>query len=259
MKKQQISFKSDNLNLYGEIHFPETIDKSKPVLCLCHGIPAVTYNPEEQGYAVLAEKFCSNGFITFIFNFRGAGPSQGNLDLLGWTHDLQAAIDLLYSLDEVNKSKLVLIGSSGGAAVSVFIAARDSRVSSVVTLACPANFDFLSQNQAEQLIAHFRSIGAIRDKNFPPSINRWLESFNTVSPLRDIPKISPRPLLLIHGDKDDIVPVEHAYQLYKQAKEPKELIIIPGAGHRLRLEEKAVGTVLDWLKSKQILVIWGSF
>ena len=245
-----MSFKSDNLNLYGEIYFPETVDQSRPVLCLCHGIPAVTYNPEERGYAILAEKFCTSGFVTFIFNFRGAGPSQGNLDLLGWTHDLQAAIDFIYSLGEMKKSKLAVIGSSGGAAVSVYVAAHDSRISSVVTLACPANFDFISQNQAEKLIAHFRSIGVIKDKNFPPSINSWLESFNTVSPIRYIPKISPRPLLLIHGDKDDTVPVEHAYQLYKQAKEPKELVIIPGAGHRLRLEEKAVDTALDWLKSK---------
>jgi dipeptidyl aminopeptidase/acylaminoacyl peptidase len=248
MNKKEVTFKSDNLNLYGEIYFPDRIDPARPALCLCHGIPAVPYNPAERGYAVLAEKFCANGFITFIFNFRGSGQSQGNLDLLGWTRDLKAAINFLYSLDEVKKHKIALVGSSGGAAVSVYVAAHDARISSVVTLACPANFDDLMQkSRAEAIISHFRNIGVIRDKDFPPSIESWLEGFNTVSPVRYIHQISPRPLLLIHGDKDDTVPVAHAHQLYQQAGEPRELVIIPGASHRLRLEARAVDAALNWL------------
>lgn len=248
MNKKEVLFKSDNLTLYGEIYFPDKIDPARPALCLCHGIPAVPYNPGERGYAVLAEKFCTSGFVTFIFNFRGSGQSQGNLDLMGWTHDLQAAIDFLYSLDEVKKGKIALVGSSGGAAVSVYVAAHDNRISSVVTLACPANFDRLVQkSQAESIISHFRNIGVIRDEGFPRSVESWLEGFNTVSPVRHIHKISPRPLLLIHGDKDDTVPVVHAHQLYEQAGEPKELVIIPGAGHRLRLEARAVDAALNWL------------
>jgi fermentation-respiration switch protein FrsA (DUF1100 family) len=49
------------------------------------------------------------------------------------------------------------------------------------------------------------------------------------------------------------VPVEHAYRLYEKAGEPKELVIIPDAGHRLRLEEKAITTALDWLKAKSTI------
>ena len=54
--------------------------------------------------------------------------------------------------------------------------------------------------------------------------------------------------MLIHGDRDDLVPVEQAKELYRLAKEPKELIIIPGAGHRLRIEDRAVSAALNWLK-----------
>jgi dipeptidyl aminopeptidase/acylaminoacyl peptidase len=247
MRKKDVSFISDNLNLYGELYSPDITDPAKPALCLCHGIPAVSYNPAERGYALLAEKFCANGFITFIFNFRGAGLSQGNLDLLGWTHDLKAAVNYLYSLDEVKRSQLTLIGFSGGAAVSVYVAAHDTRIASVVTLACPATFDFLPGNKADAIIAHFRTIGVIRDKDFPASVGKWLEGFNTVSPLRYVDQISPRPVLIIHGDKDDTVPVGHAHNLYQKAGEPRELIIIPNAGHRLRLEEKAVDAILNWL------------
>ncbi len=48
-----------------------------------------------------------------IFNFRGTGASGGNLDILGWARDLIAAIDYLWSLSEVDKSHLSLLGFSG--------------------------------------------------------------------------------------------------------------------------------------------------
>lgn len=171
--------------------------------------------------------------------------------MLGWTRDLKAAIDYLVSLEKVDKSRLCLLGSSGGAAVSVYVAANDPRISSLVTFACPAEFSFLTDKQrAMATIDHFRSIGVIRDTDFPHSMDEWLEGFSAVSPLRWIDRISPHPLLLIHGDKDDLVPVEHAYKLYERAGEPKELVIIPDVGHRLRLEEKAMTTALNWLKAR---------
>jgi fermentation-respiration switch protein FrsA (DUF1100 family) len=250
--KRNFTLKVDNLNLPGEVYFPVTTKRPCPALCLCHGIPSgQPSSSDDTGYPGLAEKFCAAGFIALIFNFRGAGEAQGNLDMLGWTRDLKAAIDYLSSMDEVDKSRLCLLGSSAGAAVSVYVAANDPRVSSLVTLACPAEFGFLADKQrAEATIDHFRSIGVIRYADFPPSSDDWLAGFGMVSPLKWIDKISPCPLLLIHGDKDDLVPVEHARKLFEKAGEPKELIIIPGAGHRLRLEHEAVNTALDWLTAK---------
>jgi dipeptidyl aminopeptidase/acylaminoacyl peptidase len=250
--KRDFTLTVDNLQLPGEVYLPETTKRPCPALCLCHGIPSgQPSSSDDKGYPGLAERFCAAGFITLIFNFRGAGPAQGNLDMMGWTRDLKAAIDYLASIEEVDKSRLGLLGSSAGAAVSVYVAANDPRVSSLVTLACPAEFGFLTDKQrAKATIDHFRSIGVIRDADFPPSLDEWLEGFNAVSPLHWIGRISPRPLLLIHGDKDNLVPVEHAYKLYEKAGEPKELAVIPDAGHRLRLEEKAITAALDWLKIK---------
>jgi fermentation-respiration switch protein FrsA (DUF1100 family) len=249
--KRDFTLTVDNLSLPGEVYIPETSKRPCPALCLCHGIPSGQPVPSgDRGYPELAERFCAAGFVTLIFNFRGAGLAQGNLDMMGWTRDLEAAIDYLASMAKVDKSRLCLLGSSAGAAVSVYVAANDPRVSSLVTLACPAEFTFLTDKQrARATIDHFRSIGVIRDKDFPPSVDEWLDGFNIISPLRWIGRISPRPLLLIHGDKDDLVPVEHAHRLYEKASEPKELLIIPDAGHRLRLEEKAITTALDWLIS----------
>ncbi|MGA7677918.1 MAG: alpha/beta fold hydrolase [Dehalococcoidia bacterium] len=253
--KRDFTLTIDNLRLPGEVYLPETSKRPCPALCLCHGIPSGQPGSSgDRGYPGLAERFCAAGFVTLIFNFRGAGQAQGNLDMLGWTRDLKAAIDYLISLDEVDKSCLCLLGSSAGAAVSVYVAANDPRVSSLVTFACPAEFSFLTDKQrAKATIDHFRSIGVIRDKDFPPSADEWLDGFNAVSSLHWIDRISPRPLLLIHGDKDDLVPVEHAHKLYEKAGGPKKLVIIPGAGHRLRLEEKAITTALDWLKAKSTM------
>lgn len=253
MKIDSVLLIVDNLKLVGEVYFPEVGAKPCPALCLCHGIPAVPQPPPDRGYALLAERFCAAGFVTLIFNFRGTGQSEGNLDMRGWTRDLETAIDFLSSLDEVNKSSLCLVGSSGGAAVSVYVAANDPRISCVATLACPADFVALqAKQQGLSLIDQFRSIGAIRNADFPPSVDEWLEGFNAISPIRWVDKISPRPLLLIHGDKDEVVAIEHASRLYEQAGEPKELVIIPGAEHRLRLEEKAITTALNWLKARFI-------
>ena len=250
MEVKNICLKVDELKLVGELYIPSK-NKPYPALCICHGIPAVPYNPGDRGYVSLSQRFCAAGFLTLIFNFQGTGKSQGNLDMLGWSRDLQAALDFLYSFEGIDKTHLCLLGSSGGAAVSVYTTAHDSRVSALATCACPADFGFLgSKEQAISNIQHFRDIGVIRDEDFPPSAEEWLKGFETISPIRWIDKVSPRPLLLVHGDADEVVPVEHAHMLFQEAKEPKELAIIPGAQHRLRLEETAMTTVLEWLKAR---------
>jgi alpha/beta superfamily hydrolase len=248
MDVKEIRLKADGLELVGELHVPSR-DKVHPALCICHGIPAAPPDPTDKGYTVLAQRFCHAGFTTLIFNFRGTGKSEGNLDTLGWSRDLQAALDFLYNLKEVDKTRFCLLGFSGGAAVCVYTAAHDLRVSSVVTCACPADFRSLSQRETPlDSIQRFRQIGAIRDKAFPPSIEEWERGFEIISPINWIDKISPRPLLLVHGDADELIPLRHAHKLYQKAKEPKELKIIPGAKHKMRLEKAAMDFVLDWLK-----------
>lgn len=250
MQVRSICLISDGLDLAGEIYIPPG-NKPYPALCICHGIPATPYDPSDKGYAVLAERFCRAGFVALIFNFRGAGKSQGNLDLLGWSRDLEVAVDFLYDLEETDKTGLCLLGFSGGAAVSVYATAHDQRISSLTACACPADFSSLADKEkASAAIQHFRDIGVIRDDGFPASTETWLNDFETISPIHWIDKVSPRPLLLVHGDADEVVPLEHAYRLYQKASEPKELLVIAGARHRLRLEEKAMAAVLDWLRAR---------
>ncbi len=154
-------------------------------------------------------------------------------------------------MSEVDGSHLSLLGFSGGAPVSVYVATQDSRVSSVVTCACPAQFTFFTKLDAPQsVIDHFRSIGAIRDKGFPHSTEEWLSGFRLVSPIKYVAGIAPRPLLLVHGSQDETVEVSDARKLYDRAGEPKQISIVEGAGHRLRQDDEAMAIVIDWLKSQ---------
>jgi len=250
MLNRIVNLEVDDLNIAGQLYLPDG-NRPFPSVCLCHGIPTGKPDPDDRGYSPLAERLCHQGFATFFFNFRGDGPSSGNFDILGWTRDLKAAIDYLCALPEVDKSHLSLLGFSAGAAVSVYVAAQDGRVSSIATCACPAEFTFFHEADAPpSIIEHFRRIGIIRDKAFPHSTEEWVDGFRQVSPIKHVAEIAPRPLLLAHGSKNELVAVSHARRLYDKAGEPKQLIIVDGAEHGLRQNDTAMNVVIDWLKSR---------
>lgn len=248
-----VTLEIDGLKLDGQLYLPDKGNAARyPTICVCHGIPSGNPpDPNDGGYPQLADGFSRHGFAVFIFNFRGTGYSQGNLDITGWGRDLTGVIDYLYPQPEVDQVHLSLLGFSGGAAVSINTAAQDKRVSAVVACASPAEFTFLGQSGSpSSLVDHFRSIGVIRDDDFPPSAEQWLNDFRQNSPIRYISGIAPRPLLLIQGNDDEVVEVSHAYRLYGRAGEPKDLVIIEGAGHRLRTNEMAMALAIDWLKTQ---------
>ena len=247
----RVTLTVDKIPIVGQLFLPER-KGPYPVVCICHGIPAGT--PEEEdngGYPELAERMCREGFAVFIFNFRGTGESGGNFDLAGWARDLEASIDYLWELSELDRAHLSLLGFSGGAAIAIYVAANDERVSCVAACACPAEFIFLGGvDEPQKVVDYFRGIGIIRDEGFPASVERWLNGFNEIRPIDCVAGIAPRPMLLVHGNKDETVDVGHARGLYEKAGEPKKLVIIDGAGHRLRQDERAMKQVIGWLKNR---------
>lgn len=241
----------DGIRLVGQLYLPSEGKKPPyPTVCICHGIPARLPDPGDRGYPLLAERICGQGFAVFLFSFRGSGASGGNFDILGWTRDLRAVINYLWALPEADRTHLSLLGFSGGAAVSIYVASQDERPSSVIACACPAEFNFFTDtDDPRSIVEHFRSIGTIREKDFPRSVEEWRSGFTLVSPINYVAGITPRPLLLVHGSQDEVVSVTHAHRLYDRAGEPKQLIIIDGAEHRLRRNDRAMTAVIDWLKS----------
>ena len=255
MLNTEVTLEVEGLKISGQLYLPGRGDHPPyPTVCVCHGIPAKRPDPNnDRGYHLLAERICREGLAVLTFNFRGAGTSEGNLDLSGWIRDLKAGIDYLWALPEVDRTHLSLLGFSAGAAVSICVAAQDNRVSSVASCACPAEFTSLIEaDDLQSVINHFRDIGAIRDKDFPPSVEDWVGGFKLVNPVSYVAEIAPRPLLLVHGNKDEVVDVGHAYKLYARAGEPKQVIIFDGAGHRLRRNDRAMAIIIDWLKSQSV-------
>jgi fermentation-respiration switch protein FrsA (DUF1100 family) len=53
---------------------------------------------------------------------------------------------------------------------------------------------------------------------------------------------------MIHGRDDDLIDEEQAWRLFGKAREPKEIAVVAGAGHKLRLSDAAMDIALDWLR-----------
>lgn len=256
MQEEALEIQVEGIELVGRVCWPEkgpgsSSHKNAPLLILCHGIPGSKPDQktveEDGGYPALAERCCREGFPVFYFNFRGTGESGGNFDLSGWKRDLAAWLDY-WEKREPGRA-FWLWGFSGGAAVSACVAARDPRVRAALLAACPAHFDGLfRRDELEGIIDRFRDLGIIREAGFPPDPEQWLKDILSINPEQCIEGAASRPLLLVHGSEDDIVPLEHAFRLQEKTGGRARLIIVPGAGHQLRKEEKAVANCLEWMK-----------
>ena len=249
--QQDFRITVDGLKISGQLYRPEGVSAPFPAVVLCHGVPSGIVDPTDGGYPLLAARFAREGFAALTFSFRGTGISEGNFDIRGWTHDLEAAVTYLWNLPEIDDSRISLVGFSAGASVSIYVAAHDKRIAAVAACACPANFNAVSDSgKPQSAINYFRKIGIIRDPGFPASQEEWLNDFRRINALRCVADIAPRPLLLVHARGDKVVPVEHALSLYQKAAEPKKIVIIEEDEHRLRRSEKAMETVIKWLKGE---------
>jgi uncharacterized protein len=246
---EEFTLEVDGISLAAQMHLPAEGEPPFPAVILCHGIPTgQPPDPTDGGYPALAEQMAGRGLAAFTFSFRGAGLSGGNFEMAGWSHDLAAMIGNVWNLEAVDDSRVALAGFSAGAAVAIYVAAEDKRVAAVAACASPMDFAAIySPANAAGSLAYFRRIGLIREAGFPPSLEEWLNGFRRINALHSVPQIAPRPLLLVHGSADKVVPPENSRRLYAAAGDPRKLVILDGAEHRLRLHSGAVETLLDWL------------
>jgi fermentation-respiration switch protein FrsA (DUF1100 family) len=64
--------------------------------------------------------------------------------------------------------------------------------------------------------------------------------------------VPPRPLLVVHGTDDELVPVSEARAIADAAGRGAELRLVHSAGHRLRHDPRAVALLLGWLERQQV-------
>ena len=227
---------------------PVAAAPAAPGLVLCHGFPAGPGGAATSGqtYPELAERLAADtGWVVLAFNFRGTGTSEGDFSLAGWLDDLRAATDHLLAAGGV--SGVWLAGASTGGALALCQAGEDERVRGVATLSARADFHQWAADP-EAFLDHARSIGVIRDRSFPPDPDAWARELREIRPTALIAKIPPRPILLIHGADDDVVPLEDARVLADAAGDAVELRVLGEAGHRLRHDPRAVALLLGWME-----------
>ena len=154
------------------------------------------------------------GLSVLIFDYRGYGQSGGVPSEKAMYEDAEAALEFLRSdkgLDPVES--IVLFGRSLGGAVAVETAARRS-VRGVVL---------------ESAFTSIRDMARRTHPYLPSSlVMRMIESrFDALSRIPDVRS----PVLIVHGDRDDLVPTDHARRLFDAAAGPKSLYLIEGASH----------------------------
>jgi dipeptidyl aminopeptidase/acylaminoacyl peptidase len=239
----------DDIEIRGFRYARSSAGKERtPVLVILHGIPRAKPAPGDQSYRDMAKRFAKKGFMAFIFNFRGTGISDGDIGMAGWTRDLEAVINYAVELPEADPERIALLGFSAGGAVAIHVAAHNPAVSAVVSGSSPARFTFLKKTMPlEGWVTLFREIGMIRSPDFPPSIEEWAKEFDDIEPLKWVDKISPRPVLIMHGEEDELIPADQAGELYKKTGRPKDLILVKGGKHRLRIDPRALDLAEEWL------------
>ncbi len=246
----EFSLTVDDIAIRGALIFPVS-DAPQPTVIICHGIPAEVKAPDDRGYAGFAEGVAGDGLGAVIFNFRGCGLSGGNFDIAGWRRDLEAVIQYVSGLPQVDAARLGLLGFSGGAAVCAAVAASEpaaSLIKAVALAACPADLDSIATaDDLDATLDYFRGVQIIRDPDFPPDPRAWQRAFDAARPEDCVARISRRPLLIVHGDADETVPPEHARRLFAAAGKPKTINLLPGLGHRLRHDAAAMDYVISWL------------
>lgn len=246
MQRRALIIEGDDVTLRGELVTPT---QPRALVFLCHGIPASSTQPvDDPGYAGLASTLSDAGYAAAWFDFRGSRSSTGDFSVQGWREDLDSVIDHFWDEPLLDGLSRVVIGSSAGGATAIQAAAERDDLAAVATLAAVASVhDMGLLERPDDLLARMRNSGLIRDPSFPHDLMAWIDGFEQGAALRHIGTIAPKPVLLVHGTGDDVVPYQHAEQLFETASAPKELIRIEGGGHQLRRDPRAVRAVLDWL------------
>lgn len=199
---------------------------------LVHGIDSDAWT---GGAPDLARAYLAAGFDVLAFDLRAHGRSGGARMSLGRfeRNDIRAAVDVL--LDRgVTAGRIGLHGTSYGAAMSLLAAAGIPEVGAIVADSAYADVRDLI---AREVQARARIPELIAGTLLRPGIEwaAWLlYGLDTAALAPDsvVARIAPRPLLLIHGERDRLIPVDHAERLNRRAGQATtDLWTLPGLGH----------------------------
>jgi fermentation-respiration switch protein FrsA (DUF1100 family) len=168
------------------------------------------------------------GNNVLLFDWRSRGRSDVAQHSLAYYELRDAEAAVAYAFKRIPEARLGLMGYSMGASVAILLAAREPRVAAV---AADSPFTGIAE-----VVAHGAAQLRLPPQLVVPMADRltsWRYGyrFGAVRPIEAVAAISPRPLLLIHGAADSLIPVSHAHELFAAAREPKQRWIVEGVEH----------------------------
>lgn len=233
--------------IYGVIYIPQNAGEKMPAVIFSHG-----FGGNYQAGIQYAEALAERGYVVYCFDFCGGSPGSRSggspleMSLFTEEADLEAVMEMVKKLDYVDRDNLFLMGTSQGGAVSAVTGADHEEEIRGMILLYPA---FVLADRANEL---FQSVDEIPDTYY----FMWMEvgrayfepliGYDIYSDIAGYEK----DVLLIHGDRDSIVPLSYSEQAI-EAYPSAELEVIPGAGHGFYGEEAqlALGYIFDYLEN----------
>ena len=186
-------------------------------VALFHG-----YAGNRQQLASEGAALARAGYGVLLLDARAHGESGGERSSFGDAerYDVRAAVDFLVA----RSARIALLGFSAGASAVALVAAEDPRVNAVVLEAPTTSIHEFARDESGRL-AFLRAPVIL-------ATLRWAGiHVDAVAPVAAVAKIAPRPLLVVHGSDDRIIPVMRGRAVYEAAAEPKRLLVIEGGGH----------------------------
>lgn len=221
--------------LAAAIHAPNAPTGKLAVLC-----PGFVDSKDYAHLVALAGELADRGYTAVRFDPTGTWASVANIELYTVTQyleDVQSVIDHMCSTSTY--TEILIAGHSMGGFVAMLYAARDSRITCVVDImgaysfARPANATIIDAWKISGVRTVSRDVPGTSDRRevivpYTHVIDRLqyhvLEEISAVH----------APIVLIAGEKDDIVVPEEVAKIYERANQPKRFVTIPGIGHDYR-------------------------
>jgi pimeloyl-ACP methyl ester carboxylesterase len=225
------------------VHRPARTGSRDLAFVLAHGFTGSWRTP---AMGAVSRRLAEHGGVLAV-DFRGHGGSTGATTVGGdEVFDLDAVVNWARLL---GYRRIATIGFSMGGSIVVRHAALVGGVDAVVSVSGPGWWFYrgtrmmrlvhwLIERRLGRVVARF-AMGTRIDPD------GWRQIPDSPSELAG--RVSPVPLLVVHGDADPYFPLEHARALYEAAREPRELWVEPGFGHaEVRIAPELVDRIGDW-------------
>ena len=236
-----------NQKIYGEAFIPNSKEKF-PLIIFSHGYG---YN----GSFIDEERLASNGISVYKFDFCGGSNhsrSEGKsteMSVMTEVDDLECVLDQIKKQDFVDENKIYLSGCSQGGLVTLIVGEKKQDELKGLILYCAglAILDYYEPHmKTKNKTESFRLINMmITRKYFDDIIN--LDVYKTIENIKI-------PFLYYHGDKDECVSVNYAYQAKKYFNDKGKLIILKNASHMLCFgnEDRLFSDIINFIKKNQL-------